>query len=111
MNKLCIILSICAISMLGCVRKDEVIDINKVTDVQIMQARSYIADYDQRMEKVYLMIKSCSEIPDRDYYRDCRATAYDSVGLSYDIDKELSGRIKDEVTEYRKIALIPLSTE
>lgn len=111
MNKLCIILSLSAIAMFGCVRKEDVTDINQVTDIQIMQARSYIADYERRMEKVSSMLESCSKLTDRDMYRDCRASAYDSVGIEYDVDKEISGKIKRQIDAYKKIAFIPLSTE
>lgn len=101
------LLSLSFLSLTGCVRKDAM----TYSDAEIMRARNYIANYEARMDKAQVRMEGCKQTYSQELYRDCRASVYDSLGISYDADKEVSYRLKDEIEEYRQIAIFPLSTE
>ena len=81
------------------------------TDADIMQARSYLADFERRMEKVDSQMKVCYTFSEMERFNRCKASVYDSVGFDYDVNTELRSGIKDEIENYKRIAFMPLTTE
>lgn len=83
-------------------------------DSEIMNARKYIANYDQRMEKVQKYIIDClAAIPEKEKsvsIEDCRIIAYDTNGF-FRSDSNISQNEKAEYQSNLKIAQKPLSTE
>ncbi len=81
------------------------------TDADIMQARSYLADFERRMEKVDSQMKVCYTFSEMERFNRCKASVYDSVGFDYDVNTELRSGIKDDIENYKRIAFMPLTTE
>ena len=81
------------------------------TDADIMQTRSYLADFERRMEKVDSQMKVCYTFSEMERFNRCKASVYDSVGFDYDVNTELRSGIKDEIENYKRIAFMPLTTE
>lgn len=102
---------VCCLGMIfvfsGCARKDIV----NPSDADIMQARSYLADFDRRMEKADNSMKVCYTFSDLERFDRCKASVYDSVGFDYDVSTELTSSVKDQIDIYKRIAFMPLTTE
>lgn len=81
------------------------------SDADIMQARSYLADFERRMEKIDSQMKVCYTFSEMGRFNRCKASVYDSVGFDYDVNTELRSGIKDEIENYKRIAFMPLTTE
>lgn len=84
---------------------------NNPKDSDIIQARSYLADFESRMEKVDKQIEICYNFSEMSRFNRCKASVYDSVGFDYDINTELSKTYKIQIELYKQIAFKPLTTE
>ena len=112
-----VVVLLCSLAFVGCV--SEPVEKVPPNDAEIFQARSLVADYNARMDKVNLYIKECTkeEIarPGREQEKSvlllaCASTAYDMYGFY----QRENGRISNGELEMFKnntaIALMPTST-
>lgn len=90
---------------------------NTYSDTQILEARKFVADYDERMIKVTEQIQRCAGTPPkRDILAACTKNAYDAQGMEsgyYDSlsDISLNPHVKSDYNDYKKISMKVLSTE
>lgn len=90
---------------------------NNYSDTQILEARNFVADFDDRMKKVTNQIERCAgNPPKKDILTVCTRNAYDSQGWEsgyYDSLSEitLNPKLKNEYSEYKNISMKVLSTE
>lgn len=87
------------------------------TDIRIMQARRYVADYDERMEKANTLIERCrGNSTNVDVVRQCTTNAYSTVGFDYGAYScfscvEIRPNIVEEYKKMKDRSLLPLTTE
>lgn len=99
-------IALSSLTLIGCAKEPEIIN-----DVDIIQARSYVIDFEQRMEKVKLMIVECENKIDIDRYNSCKGTAYDTYAISFNQNFNIAAELKQEFNRMKQIAFLPLTTE
>ena len=96
-----------SLTIIGCVKREA----PHITDTDIIQARSYVIDFEQRMEKVQLMLVECEKKIDIDRYKSCKGTAYDTYGISFNSNFNISADLKNKFNDMKQKAFLPLTTE
>lgn len=99
-------IALSSLTLIGCTREPEIIN-----DVDIIQARSYVIDFEQRMEKVKLMLIECENKIDIDRYNSCKGTAYDTYAISFNANYNIDAYLKQEFNTMKQKAFLPLTTE
>lgn len=121
------LLSIVLICLVGCAeperpqetKKNTISLPSENTDVRIMQARNYVVEYDDRMDRAMKIIDKCSDqnfLSGDDAIQNCKRMAYNATGFEYGAYScfscvEITPSIIEEYNEMRKRAALPLSTE
>lgn len=81
------------------------------TDSDIIQARTFVADYDRRMEKATQELLKCTNLATTELIYACRATVYDINGFTYSSYSELSGQELLIYKDYKLTSYKPLTSE
>lgn len=98
---------LCTLAFVGCSSSEEL----PPTDSEIIQARTYVADYDRRMEKASQELLKCTDKITDSFINSCRATVYDIYGFNYTNYSELSSSELSNYKYYKLISYRPLTSE
>lgn len=103
------LIPILCLLLVGCIDLPPYLD-----DNDVLEARQYVVDYDQRMQKANDQIEKCisqAPIAKRElYFEKCSTISYDRYGFIRQ-GSAISDTEKERYTVYLSLAKTPLSTD